>query len=236
MRLKATIFIFLFVNIVFGQDEAITIDYSVDYVIPKRNNQSADTITVGFDKAGRYLWTDSEFLAKDLAKSVFKGNNRLLDAAKLNLLLDTENLSLQLFFNSGDNAMYMKLALSNFFPIPKEEKKEKNVDLISEPLNDSVSVIGREGQLYDVFPSNDIDDKITIALEENMKVNNNKLFKQFFRIALAAEGSGTEINDLELPDGLILGIFDDDQTLIEAISIKEKVKTITINHSFNISE
>jgi hypothetical protein len=53
---------------------------------------------------------------------------------------------------------------------------------------------------------------------------------------LRMTSSKGQIN-VDLPDGLILKVLDDEgSVLIEAINVENNKKTITINHSFKITE
>ena len=218
----------------YAQEKKISVDYIVEYLIPNKRQATIDTVKIGLDKSGRYIWTDSEYLAKDLAKSMFSGKENMMKNSELAIILDTKNMSVMLFFNSGENEMYMNMSLYNFFPVSGSSDAE-SFELISENTNEKVSVADREGIVYNIYPSNETSEKIAVVFDESIDVNNNKLFNNFFKLVFAAEG-GSVLNDLELPNGLILNISNKGETFVEAIKIQTERKTFTINHSFKITE
>ena len=65
-----------------AQQLTLKIDQTVDYVI-QNSRKGNDTITIGYSESGRYLWTNSKSLAKDLGRSIFRKNPDLLKDAKL---------------------------------------------------------------------------------------------------------------------------------------------------------
>lgn len=217
------------------QEKVIDIDYTVQYLIPKKRSTEVDTVSVGFNKEGKYLWTDSKFLAKDLAKSFFKNKEDLLNNAELNIVLDTENLTLMLFFNSGDNVMFMNLELSNLVPLPPPSKNNKDIELIAEPTGDVIKILDKKAEVYDVYPSNDPNDSVYFAFDTSIEVKNNRLFEKFFSLFFAAEDN-SKMKSLNFPNGLLLSISDEDETIITANAIDTTTKTITLNYSFKISE
>ncbi|WP_111683715.1 hypothetical protein [Winogradskyella tangerina] len=223
--------------VVFGhaQEKSIEIDYTVEYLIPKRLSSAVDTVKVGFDKDGKYLWTDSDFLAKDLARSVFEGNDTLLENAELNIVLDTENLTMMLFFNSGKNEMYMNVEISNFFPVQPLGEESKEFELIAEPTGETKTILNKAIEVYEVFPSNDPNDSVNFGFDNTIEVNNAKLFERFFSLIFAAEDK-LKLKSIDFPNGLILSISDDGETILEANSIDTKTKTISLIHSFKITE
>jgi len=234
MKYLVTFTLLFCISIGYAQKKSITIDYSVQYTIPSKYKKVADTVTIGFDKNGKYLWTDSEYLARDFGKSIFKGKESLLQNAEMSIVFDTENGAIMLFFTSGKNEMYMNIELSSIIPLP-ENSEDNNFELISESSNETITVAGREAVVYDVFPSNKESDKISLAFDESINLNNNKLFKKFFELIFAAEGSST-MEDINLPNGLLLRISSNNETMIEATQVDTKIKTLKFNYSFKITE
>lgn len=232
MRLILTTLILCYISIGFSQ-ETVRIDYSVDYLIPSARTQKTDTVTIGFDKTGKYIWTDSEYLAKDLGRSIFKGREDLSENSKLGIILNTETTTVQLFYSSGDNEMYMNMALSSLIPLPKGSEEE--FELISKNTTKTINVAGHDAAVYEVYPSNDEAEKIKLGLDESFDINNNQLFKKLFQLFFAAEGSSS-MNDINLPNGLILNISNQGEVLIEAYNINTKPKIFNINYSITVKE
>ncbi|BAO74482.1 hypothetical protein [Winogradskyella sp. PG-2] len=223
------------IGLCYSQEKNITIDYTVDYLVPKKNKTEVDTITIGFDKDGRYLWTDSEYLAKDLGRSMFRGKEELLKDAEIGIILDTEKLKITLFFSSGDNEIYMNVALDAIVPIRNSNKPSETFELQSETTGDTIKVLDRETEMYILFPSNKPDDSVYVGVDKELKVDNTKLFDNFLSFFFAAE-ENSEMKALNFPNGLILNISDDGKTIIEAHKINTNTKTITLNHSYKITE
>ena len=219
----------------YAQEKIITIDYTVDYLIPKKNGIEIDTVSIGFNKTGRYLWTNSEYLAKDLGRSIFNGQEVLLKDAEIGIILDTENLTVTLFFSSGENQIYMNVALNAIIPIPDPSSSSKTFELVAEPTGENITVLDREIEVYSVFPSTDQNDTVYFAFDDTIDMDNNKLFGNFLSLFFASE-ENTKMESLNFPNGLILNISDDGQTVVEAHKINTKRKTITLNHSYKITE
>ena len=233
---KALTFLFILVlSFSYAQEKIITIDYTVDYHIPKKNKTEVDTVSIGFDKSGRYLWTDSEFLAKDLGRSIFRGKEELLKDAQIGIIIDTEKLTITLFFKSGDNDIYMNVALDAIIPISKSTKTENEFELLSEPTGETITVLDREIEVYSIYPSNKPNDTVYFALDKELEVNNSKLFNNFLSLFFASEAN-SQMKGLNFPNGLILNISDDGKTILEAHKLETTTKTITINHSYKITE
>ncbi len=219
----------------YAQEKKITINHTVEYLIPSKRKNTTDTISIGFDKNGKYLWTDSKSLAKDLGKSIFKGNNELLNSAELNIILDTEKMIVILFFKSGENEMYMNLELSKIVPIPQNSENQEQFELISENTKETINIANRKAVIYDIYPSNEVNEVISIAFDESIAIDNNKLFKKFFELVFASEGSSS-LFGMDFPNGLMMHVSNNGEVMMEANKVDTKTKTININYSFKISE
>ncbi|MBF8151296.1 hypothetical protein ITJ86_15410 [Winogradskyella sp. F6397] len=235
MKKIVVIILLLFISIGFSQEKTITLDYAVDYLVTNNKQSRIDTVKVGLDKSGTYLWTDSKYLAKNLAASMFLGKDSLLENSELSIILDTESNSIMLFFNSEGNELYMNMLLSSFFP-DSENGENKEFDFITENTNDTILVAGKEAEIYDIYPSNEGESqKISIAFDKTLEVDNNQLFRKFLELIFATQ-NGLVMDEMNFPNGLILDITLKGRKLIEANNIEQKTKTITINHSFKITE
>ena len=102
-----TLFTFIFLSfglLTYSQNVDITFDYTVDYELPNNRKQTIDTITIGYEKTGRYLWSDFEGLAKEFAKDVFKKNN-----------LENQDTESNIIFDSETTMVYVSLKMNKSF-------------------------------------------------------------------------------------------------------------------------
>jgi hypothetical protein len=74
-----------------------------------------------------------------------------------------------------------------------------------------------------------------MAVNTDYTVNNGVIFKRFFELAFQKTGLNDEFAP-DMPNGLIMKVFENDKTMIEAIKVLDKKKTIKINYSFKITE
>lgn len=229
---KLFILFLLITSLSFSQEKTIEIDYFVDYVIPSKRQTTTDTISIGFNKDGKYLWTNYNKLALDLAKSLIKNSSEDYSKAKSNIIYDTEEGSLLLTFEFNKNFIFFNLNLDSFLPF---SESDESFNLITEDIGETMKVLDREVNIYNIFPDDKPEEILTIATDIDYKVNNSAIFKKFFEIAFRK--SGMEDNNLpQFPDGLILKIIETENTLLEAIKISDKKKTIKINYSLKITE
>ncbi|WP_296313276.1 hypothetical protein [Winogradskyella sp. UBA3174] len=233
---RSLLFTFLFItSLVFSQERVIEIDYVVDYTIPSKGNKTIDTISIGFDKNGKYLWTNYNELALGLAKSMLKNSSEDFVNAKSNIIFNTEDGTLTLVFELNKNLIYFNLSLDSFIPVRRSNGDENSLDLITENTGETIKVLGKDVKVYNMFPSENPDDVITMATDKDYNVNNNQIFKKIFEIAF--QKSGLEDESMpNIPSGLIMKVIENNNTMIEAIKVNDKKKTIKINYSFKITE
>ncbi|WP_299123239.1 hypothetical protein [uncultured Winogradskyella sp.] len=215
----------------YGQEKSIEIDYVVDYEIPSKRNSTVDTISIGFNKDGKYIWTNHNALALSLAKSLVKNSSQDYSKAESDLILDTEEGILTLIFKLDRNIIFFSLSLETFLPNSNEE----DLDLITEDSGEIITVLEKEIAVYNMFPSNKPEDVISIATDKAFNVNNNLIFKKFFEIAFKKSGF-SDNSAPTIPSGLIMKIMEDGNTMIEAVKVDNTKKTIKINYSFKITE
>jgi hypothetical protein len=232
MKKIAALFIFI-TAFSYAQETTIHIDYTVDYAVPSKRKKTVDTISIGFNKEGKYLWTNYNELAVGLAQSLFKDRSKDFSSAKSNIIYNTETGSLILLFELDDNDIYFNLKIDNF--LPGIGNNDESLTLITEEVGETIEVLGKDVEVYNMFPSNDPEDVITIATDKDYEVSNNQIFKKLFEIAFQSDDINTELTP-DVPDGLILKIIEKDKTMIEAIRVNDKKKTIKINYSFKITE
>ena len=219
----------------FSQEKTIEIDYVADYVIPSNGNTKVDTISIGFSKNGKYLWTNYNDLALGLAKSMIKNSSEDFVNAKSNIIFNTEDGTLTLVFELNKNLIYFNLNLDSFIPTNRGNNDEKGLDLITEDTGETMTVLGKEIKAYTMFPSSNPNDTITMATDEDYDVNNNQIFKKIFEIAFQKSGFSDQTMP-NIPSGLIMKIIEKNNTILEAIKVDNIKKTIKINYSFKITE
>lgn len=219
----------------FAQEQNITIDHIVDYIVTNNQKGKNDSISVGFSEDGKYIWTNSKFLAKDLGKSIFNNKPELLNNSDLDIIYNTETSAIMLCFKSGENKMFMNILLSTFMPATNNPNAQEEFALISEKTGETLNILNRNTNVYSIFPSNKTEESISIAFDQSIEIKNNKLFKKLFAIIFESEG-GSNLFDIDIPNGLIMKVFNQGQTVLEAYNFNSNTKTITINYSFKITE
>ncbi|MGS2727807.1 hypothetical protein ACU8DI_14445 [Psychroserpens sp. BH13MA-6] len=235
MKNLVTLSILLLCVAGFSQEQSISIDYTVDYLIPNRRQQAMDTVSVGYQKDGKYIWTNSNALAQDLGKSIFRRNPELLENADLAIIYDTENALLMMCFLSGENEIFFKFEISNFLPPIPQDGDMDSYELISENTGEVIEVLDYKSTVYDIFPSNKETDIMTVAFNNDLKVKNKQLFKKIFQMILSSQ-MGSEVVDVDIPEGLIMKVTNKGKTMLEAYHVETSTKTININYSFKITE
>lgn len=220
----------------YSQENTIEIDYIVDYLIPNKKKQTTDTISIGYDKSGKFLWTDYTELAKTFSKKLFKNNSEaILANSKSNLILETETTQLFFSFKSDDNIIFFKLNLNAFIPINQNDALNENIVLVSEKTEQTTNILNNDYTDYALYPDNEPESKIYATFDETLPVDNNFLFHGFLELMLQKTSSKGSISS-NLPKGLILKISDGNVNLIEAIKVTKGKKTIHINYSFKVTE
>jgi len=236
IKMKKLLILFLFISAVsFSQEKVIELDYFVDYVVPGKRQKNTDTITIGFNKDGKYLWTNYNKLALNLAKSLVKDSSKDYTKAESNIIYDTEEGTLLMTFEFDNNLIFFNLNIDSFLPKTNNNDKDESLDLITEDIGETTEVLGREVDMHNIFPSDKPNDVLTIATDKEFNVNNTAIFKKLFEIAFMKKGIKND-NLPEFPEGLIMKIIIEENTLIEAINVDNTKKTLTINHSFKITE
>lgn len=218
-----------------GQQKTVEIDYIVDYAIPSNRNQTIDTISIGFNKEGKYLWTNYNALALSLAKSMIKNTSEDYSNAKSNIIYDAEEGTLLLTFEFNKNIIFFNLNLDSFFPYTGSSENDERFNLITEDVGETIELLGKDVKVYNMYPSDKPNDVLTIATDQDFEVNNNLIFKKIFELMFQKLGSKKEEMP-EVPNGLIMKVIEKEKTMIEAIKVDNTKKTININYSFKITE
>ena len=230
---KIPILFLLFTSFAFSQEKTVDIDYIVDYVVPKKRALPADTISIGFNKDGRYVWTNYNKLALGLARSLIKNSSEDYTKAKSNIIYDTKDGSLLLTFEFKENLIFFNLNIETF--LPPSPESDSGLGLITEDVGETIEIIDREANLHNIFPGDQPNDVLTVATDQEYKVNNSKVFKKLFEIAFGMSDL-TDDSTPQIPEGLILKVIEKERTLLEAIKVNTTKKTIKINYSFKITE
>ncbi len=236
MKKTLLLILVLFVSFAYSQEKTIELDYIVDYVIPNKRKQSKDTISVGYDKSGKFLWTNYKELAKEFSKALFKNNSEsILGDSNSNLILETQTADIIFSFKSNDNVIFFKVNLNAFIPIKNDNAINEDIALITEKTEQTTTILGNKYTDYALYPNTEPQSKIFATFDETLPVNNNLLFQKFLELMLQKTNSQGSISS-NLPNGLILKINDGNTSLIEAIKINKSKKTIHINYSFKVTE
>ena len=232
MKNILTICFCLLIGQSYSQEKSIEIDYLVDYSVPSKRNNTIDTVSIGFNKDGKYLWTNYNKLVLNLAKSLLKNSSEDYTKAETNLILNTEEGILTLIFELKDNIIFFKLDIDSFLP---NNGNDDNLDLITQVSDEKITVLEKEVAVYNIFPKNNPKDVLSIAVDKTINVNNNLIFKKFFEIAF--QKSGLKDNTFpNVPNGLIMTLSDKNKTLIEATKVDKNKRTIKFNYNFKITE
>ncbi|WP_296385146.1 hypothetical protein [Winogradskyella sp.] len=232
MKKFILLFVFSISTVIYSQNESIIIDYTVDYLIPNKEGIK-DTISIGYNMDGKFLWTNSTALAESLAKSMIP-NPDLYKKANSNIIYNTTTKEIVMDINIDENQIFFKINIGLFIPKKGNVTNVEDMNLITESTDVTTKVLDKEVNIFTIYPEGKEIDQIEVAIDKDYKMNNNIIFQRLFEIAAIA--TGEKILSSDIPDGLILKIGDNNQTLIEAIKVNTTKKTININYSFKITE
>ncbi|RZN83196.1 MAG: hypothetical protein EVB11_05625 [Winogradskyella sp.] len=236
--MKKTILILLIfcVSVSYTQERSIEIDYVVDYAVPNKRTQSMDTVSIGFNKDGKFLWTNASVLAKKLADTKFMSKASNSENSEINLLYNTINNKILFSIIFGDNEIYANMDMASIIPINSENSFDEDISFMITPLNQKESMFEREVSVFELYPQEESNEGLRIILDENLYCNNNVFTSGFISLMLKMTSSTGDIK-FDIPNGLFLKAYDlNDNLLIEAINIDTDKKTIKINYNFQIEE
>lgn len=217
-----------------AQSEEFQIDYVVDYLVPNKN-QVMDTVSVGFAKDGKYLWTNYEGLAKELAGGI--GNNLTLQKNASNLIYNSETGKVNLVVKLEGLEMYMGVDIASLLPGANSENSiNENVQIDFKSNNINWTIDGKEYPTFDIYADIEPNESFSMGIDISRAVNNTYLFNNFLQLMLKATLSNGTIST-KLPNGIILGIKDQaGNEIISAIRVENSTKKISLTNSFKISE
>jgi len=229
------ILILLFVINVTSQSTIVNLDYTVSYEIPSVK-KGKDTLSISFDKDGKFLFTDTNILAKDLARKVFRTNQALINNSKINLLFDVEKELAYINFNSGQNHMFLQMDINSFLPskpVKQDSIESKEVQLISKQTDEKVWVMNSEYKLYEIYTSGEVEQPVYVAFDESNSFNINNLLYLFFEKLALTES--TLLKPKSISKGIIMQIKNHKgDVILTAVNILKQHKKIEFNHSFTI--
>ncbi|NNJ81995.1 MAG: hypothetical protein HKP11_07345, partial [Flavobacteriaceae bacterium] len=171
---------------------------------------------------------------EDFGRSILKNPDIDLSNSDANFVLDTQQMLFYFHFNFDDNIMFMKMDIENFIPVERDPL-EGDLDLIAEATGDKINLVGNSYPTFLLYPKNEPEEPLTLAMDMNRPVNNLNLINEFVKLMLRkTESKGSA--SIDIPNGLILGAYTTSGTLFEAISVKDINSSINISNGFNIKE
>ncbi len=220
----------------YAQEKKIEIDYVVDYVIPNNRTQAMDTVSIGFNKDGKFLWTNASVLAKKLADTKFMSKANNSENSEINLLYNTIDNKVLFSIIFGDNEIYANMDMASIIPINSENSFDEDINLLVIPLSEKESMFERAVSVFELYPEEESNEGLRIILDENHYCNNNTYTSGFIDLMLKMTSSTGNIK-FDIPNGLFLKAYDlNDNLLIEAINVNTDKKTIILNYNFQIKE
>lgn len=219
-----------------SQSHEFTIDYTVKYLI-KNKEGTKDTVTVGFEKNGKYLWSDYKGIVKEFASKVMGDGNLPSDSS--NIIYSSVDGKLYFFLDIDAFKMTLETEIATMLLMPRDKESSMNeeVELKHEKTDQNFMFNGKKVAIYKVYPDSAPQNAIGMAIDTSYEVDNNFLFQNFLNVILNATSSKGEII-INIPNGIILSMTEpsSNDMLIEAISIDTKSRKISLNNSFKISE
>ncbi|SHG39587.1 hypothetical protein [Winogradskyella jejuensis] len=236
MRNIFILLLLLTVSISFSQEKIIEIDYTVDYVVPNKKTQSMDTISIGYNKEGKFLWTNSDALAKKFTENNFMSKVNSNNGASVDLVYDALDNRFLLSMLIGNSEFFANMDIESVVPIDDKDGFHENISLITTPISITESLFGKELSVYEFYPREEPNEGLRILFDESLPCKNNTYVSGIINLMLNMTQSTGKI-DFDLPEGLFLKAYDfDDNLLIEAINLDTNKKTLFINYNFQIKE
>ncbi len=239
--MKIILFItsFFFSVALWGQSQSheFTIDYTVKYLINNKKKGAKDTISIGFEKNGKYLWSNYKGLAEEFAGEIMPGLGSIPEGAS-NFIYASEinKLYMAIYLGPLNLTMDMDIALALQGSFDDNDQINDNMVLESEKILSTFILNGKEYPKYEVYADIEPNSALTFAVDESKEMNNTSLFMNFIGLMMSTTQSSGNIEG-EMPNGIILSIIDDKgNTALEAINVDTTPRKISINNSFKISE
>lgn len=230
---------FLFSITLWGQSQnhEFTIDYTVQYLINNNRKAESDTITIGFEKNGKYLWSDYKGLSEQFATEIMPSIGSIPEGAS-NFVYASEinKFYMAIYLGPLNLTMDMDIALALQGNFNDSDQFNDNIVLESRKISETFKLDGKEYPEYEVYADIEPDSAMTFAVDESKEMNNTSLFMNFIQLMISTTQSSGNIQG-EMPNGIILSIIDDKGiTALKAINVDTNPRKISINNSFKISE
>jgi len=229
----------LFSTTLWGQSQShdFTIDYTVKYLIDNAKKATKDTITIGFEKEGKYIWSNYKGLAAEFASEIMPGLGAIPDGtSNFVYASETNKFYMAVFLGPLNMMMDMDIAMVMQGTFSEDDKFNEKVVLESRQTSNMFSFNGGKYPTYEIYADVEPDSAMTFAVDESKEMNNSALLMSFIQLMISATDSSGDIQG-ELPEGIILSIMDSDKRpLLEAIDVDTKPRKISLNNSFKISE
>jgi len=224
-------FFFISIN---AQETTIKFDYTVTYEI-ENAGKANDTILVSYNKEGTYIYTNAQIFTKNVFNE-FLYYKTDYSSASSNIILDTQSGELYFYLNFEESIFFFKTSINNFIPTDYNDISEDEETFItSEKKKEKSMFFGKEYPIYSVFPTNEPEDAIDIVFDESIYINNNNLFNRLFNLMGDTMNKDKNMT-IDIPNGIILAIYEKNENIIKAIDLNTNPFTINISHTFKIEK
>ncbi|MEM7087286.1 MAG: hypothetical protein AAF489_13955 [Bacteroidota bacterium] len=219
-----------------AQELEVLLDYEVTYVVPNGKKNTIDTISIQLDKKGHFLFMESNSMGLNLARGVFPDPNTDLSGSECSFLLDTQRMLVYFSFHLNDTKMFLQMDVTQFIPINNPMGDDMaTLNLLTEKRGDQIQLGGALYDSYLLYPETEPDQPIILAIDEKRPVDNAALINRVIELMLQKSKSNVPVN-LDIPNGLIMAIGFQEESLMKAIDARDVNTKINIQHSFNITE
>ena len=232
MRIAILLFGLLVSTSTFSQDLDVSLDYSVTYEVPNSSKNSIDTLSLSYDRKGKYIYTDSQFIGESLAIEIFNTlANRTIDA---NILFQIEDNKALIDVRVDDNEIYLNMDMAAIIPqaVIDSDNTTELTQLISEKSPKTTTILGKEYTTYFLYPEGEPFNAMTLVVDEALPVNNNSIMKGFLTLLFNRPDTNIEV---EFPNGLILMLADSSMTHLKAINVEATPSKFILTHKIQRS-
>lgn len=214
MRKACFIFLLVFAsNSGIAQDINFELDFSAEYWAPK----SKDTVKVKVGNKGRYIFTDSEQIAKAFGSLTRRFQPaRGKENATLQLLFDMETTFMLMNIQIGSNTVMAHIDLSQFMNRGNPIDSTTVRNLTAAPTALKIENRGKRYKLFAVAPDNKPDDVLHIAFDEKYPIDYGQYFSKLMSFATG------ELFQVKVPEGLPVYVEDEKgEVILELLSVKK---------------
>ena len=163
---KLNILLFLLPIFLPAQEKTISLDYAVKYVI-FNSGKANDTLTIGYDKEGKFLWTDYLKIGRSFAQTAFRNSpNMASKDIKTHIIFETETGDFYFMFKGGENTMFLKLRMEDIVPPMSDDALDEEIFLISRKTDTRVELLNDVYYEHEIFDENDAASKIIAVFDQ----------------------------------------------------------------------